>query len=395
MAARPEAGPHFFPEGDDILRSALDTTANPGPTAVVIPNGATGFFQSVGVGGSPVENQLANDKGEFDSDFTMNAGSYYSKMYTSMLFTESVDNFISSSRTDFTDARYRAVSLADLFPDGYRRFLSNVLTNDDFFKGPRVAGNGNSPAVGPGNFPSSGLGWTTWWGESPRLCFPNDGTTICEGFGLDSAPFDPNFPSTTFAVDPQIGWEQQKFFIAWTMLYLLENQQQDWLNMLRVWELGVDNNPEFANRIEFHHPEGKTYVARRFGTEEFCFEECRTVEKGIAARVLEYANQLLVDAYETVEVDADEDGVTDWVEAVFNEDGVPIVKWDSNIAAINPSGGVMPTGIPGCNVGDNSECTCSANRACMELQDYISVPYYLREAVSAYGLGLPSTKGIW
>ena len=44
----------------------------------------------------------------------MNAGSYYDKINTAMLFTESIDNFISTSRSDLVDARYRAVSLADL-----------------------------------------------------------------------------------------------------------------------------------------------------------------------------------------------------------------------------------------------------------------------------------------
>ena len=42
---------------------------------------------------------------------------------SAMLMTESVDNFISASRQDFLDARYRAVSLADVFPEGYRRWL--------------------------------------------------------------------------------------------------------------------------------------------------------------------------------------------------------------------------------------------------------------------------------
>ena len=394
MAARPEAGPHYFVDGDPVLRSALDTTANPGPTSVVIPNGATGNFNSVGIGGALVENQLANDMGEFDSDFTMNAGSYYSKLYTSMLFTESVDNFISASRTDFTDSRYRAVSLADLFPDGYRRFISNALTGDDFLKGPRLAaGFGGNPQTGADNFPASGLGWTTWWGETPEVCFPNAGTTLCKTFPDNDSGFDPQSINNVVAVDPQMGWEQQKFFIAWTMLYLLENQKQDWLNMLRVWELGVDANPDIGNRIEFHHPDGKTYIAKTFGTETIFG---KTVQKGIAARVLQYANDLLVQAYETTPVDFDGNGTADWYVAVLNEDtGLPVVKWDSSIAGVNANGGVIPAGTPGCNAGDSSQCTCTANRACMELQDYVSVPFYLREAVSAYGLGLPSTKGVY
>ena len=69
------------------------------------------------------------------------------------------------------------------------------------------------------------------------------------------------------AIDPQVGWEQQKFLIAWTMMYLPANQEQRWIDMLRIWEFGVDAAPEIENRIEFHYPEGKSYVAKTFGME--------------------------------------------------------------------------------------------------------------------------------
>ena len=78
-----------------------------------------------------VENKLCEDCGEYDVDYTMNAGSYYDKVNAPYLMAESVDNFISDSRLDFVDSRYRSVSLADLFPDGYRRWLANTLTDDD------------------------------------------------------------------------------------------------------------------------------------------------------------------------------------------------------------------------------------------------------------------------
>ena len=34
-------------------------------------------------------------------------------------------------RDDFVDPRFRSVSIADVFPDGYRRWLGNNLTGDD------------------------------------------------------------------------------------------------------------------------------------------------------------------------------------------------------------------------------------------------------------------------
>ncbi len=394
-AARPEPGDHFFDASGEVLRSAEDVVGTPGETAVVIPNGATGYFGSIGLGGKVVENRLADDQGEYDRDYTLNAGSYYDKMYAAMLMTESVDNFISSSRTDFVDARYRAVSLADLFPDGYRRWLSNALTGDDFIKGPRVAADvSGMPLTDTEGYPAHAIGWTTWWGPTPEACFPGDGTTVCKSFAEPPTTWEPKTINDVAVLDPQIGWEQQKFLIAWTLLYLPENQQQGWMNMLRVWELGKDADPGFANRIEFHDPTGKIYVAKTFGSEVIFGKR---VQRGIAARVLEYANELLAAAYECDDgPDLDGDGAPDWYLPRFNPTtGKPIVRWDPTIAALSPLGFELPNGVPGCNAQGNQNCTCTANRACLALSEYVEVPFFLRQALDAYRLASPQPKGIY
>jgi hypothetical protein len=219
--ARPEPGEYYRPsdvndqlgEADpmqEVLRSKVD--AYPADelsavTLVTIPNGATGLHEDVGIGGKPLENALANDKGEYDSEYTINAGSYYDKVNTTMLMTESVDNFISDSRKDFLDSRYRATSLADLFPDGYRRWLANNLTGDDFIKGARVSSVAGVPEKDADGYAANGIGWTSWWKKTgPEVCFPKAGTTICSRYGESGNPFDPE-SYETLAIDPQVGWE--------------------------------------------------------------------------------------------------------------------------------------------------------------------------------------------
>jgi hypothetical protein len=81
---------------------------------------------------------------------------------------------------------------------------------------------------------------------------------------------------------------------------------------------------------------------------------------------------------------------------VFSTDsGQPIVLYDPSIAYIDEQGYVNPQGRPGCNATENYACTCTSNRACMELERYVSVPAYLREAMRAYHLGLPEQSGLW
>ncbi|WP_437827292.1 hypothetical protein [Sorangium sp. So ce1153] len=403
--ARPQPGKHFLPKGDTVLRSSTDVFGDAGDTLVVIPNGATGYFGDIALGGKPLENALAEDKGEYDSSYTMNAGSYYDKAWVPMLMTESVDNFISDSRHDFLDARYRAVSLADVFPEGYRRWLANNLTGDDAIKGVRIeADPSGQPIKDPSGYPARAMGWTSWWSTSgPESCFPGAGSIVCSAYGAtDSAPWSPRAPAKVAILDPQIGWEQQKFLIAWTLLYLPENQKQRWLDMMQVWETGADTDPGFQDRIELHHPSGKVFVAKAYGTETIFG---KVVQKGIGARVLEYGNELLARAYVTEPgPDLDGDGAPDWHEVKRSpENGQPIVRWDPTIAAIAADGEVERGGVPGCKADSDEDdddhsdfyrCTCSSNRACVALESYISVPVFIRQALSAFRLGDPSMRGL-
>lgn len=406
---RPNAGPHSDPArsqfggviGDTTIPLAADEQGTAQSAILIVPDGTQGYWQSVGIGGKLVNNTLSSDRGEYDSEFTLNAGSYYDKINTTMLMTESVDNFISSSLDDFKDSRFRAVSLADLFADGYRRWLANNLTGDDFLKAPRVASDASgNPLLDPEKYPAQPLGWISWWPENPEICFANAGTQICSAYGIGGTPFKSLAPANTRPVDPQVGWEQQKFLMAWTLVYLPENQKQVWLDMMGIWEVGADSDPAFQNRIELHAPTGDVYVARSYGTEEICFEQCRTVERGIGARILQYANQLLQQAYVTTEVTVN--GST-WYEPVFGPDGRPLVRFDREVSAINPNftGGSLPADCaedPDPNDSDYSSfegCKCEYNTACMRLRDYLSVPAFMRQAMRDFNMADPTQKGIY
>jgi hypothetical protein len=339
--ARPQAGTHASPTGDVVLRS-LDDAYFDSPARVIIPNGATGYYNSVGIGGRLLENRLPDDKGEWDRDYTLNAGSYYDKINTGYLMTESEDNFISASRTDYLDPRYRAVSLADLFPEGFRRWVGNNLTGDDFIKGARLTASasgapeleenaGDFPEAkdckAPGcKYPKNPIGWTSWWIPSgPESCFPGNASIVCKSY--TGTEFNPQAPANLVAIDPQVGWDQQKFLIANVFMYLPENQKLKWFDMMSIWELGVNADPGFANRIEFHNPTGKVWIAKTYGKEALFG---KTVQKGIAARVLEWANHLLVQAYATEEgPDLDADGKADWYTVLLDANGQPTVLNDA------------------------------------------------------------------
>lgn len=406
---RPNAGPHAdpalagqFPPPvlDPSMPLTADENATPAEADLVVSNGPQGFWRTVGIGGKPVNNDLADDRGEYDSQFTISAGSYYEKVYTTMLMTESADNFISSSLDDFVDGRFRAVSIADLFPDGYRRWLANNLTNDEWMKGARIAADSSyRVSIDEDGYPTQPLGFTSWWRETPEVCFPQEGTLVCSAYGKDGNPFKAEAPGFTRALSSQVGWEMQKFLIAYTLVYLPENQKQVWMDMLGLWNIGADADPGFANRIELHVPTGDVFVARTYGTEEICFESCKTVQRGIAARILEYANELMAQAYVTTEVV--QNGTTWYVPVI--QDGKPIVKFDPRVVAVTPEFTGAPPN-PNCtndpdplddDYSSFSECTCGHNVACGRLEDFLSIPEYLRDALRDFGMADPSMRGIY
>lgn len=469
---RPSSGPHYFnPDtGGNVALSAMDSAGNPSYTIMTMPDGAfgagpvtaNGGWGNVGFGGRLIENRLGNewDYGEYRTDYTVNCGSYYDKAWSPMLLTESVDNFISDSRRDFVDGRYRAVSMADLFPEGYRRWLANNLTNDLWIKAPRVAaktviagqaprpyvempesptgiskfcsvdgdcGTGNKccfnanidvpfntgMCVKGGTCPQTcgyidyntedqrnsdkpcpsgtsccqglcsagscfidstkGLGWTSWLpADGPKSCFWSDkgimvpgtnGEQICSG--------EPVALADTFPVDPQVGWEMQKFLVAMTLQYLPENQMRNWVDMMAIWEQGRDTDPGFGkNRIELHDPLGRTYIAKTFGMETIFGKK---VQRGPAARVLEYANELMSQAYYTKDgPDLDGDGTPDWYEVDYDVNGQPKVICDSG-----------------------ANCSCNGSAACITFQKYVSVPAFMRQVLMTYAQGDPSMRGIY
>ena len=476
---RPSSGLHFinWDKSENTARSALDTAGNPSFTVLTVPEGAYGIgavasqaWGNVGFGGRLLENKLAPayPTGEYRTDYTMNCGSYYDKAWTPMLMTESVDNFISDSRRDFVDPRYRSVSVADVFPEGYRRWLANSLTGDEALKAPRAyavavpnagvndmprpvvempealtglttlclpdgsnndvarCGAGNKCCANPNLSPpynrgicitgttcaatpkcgyednvtaansdppcadgmmccqglctkggcyidaSHGMGWVTYLpATGPEACFWSQGSLeqpLVDGAAKCSG--DTGKKANSLPIDPQIGWEQQKFLIAMTLQYLPENQRVDWLNMMRVYEAGKDADPNIPidSRIELHDPTGKIYMARTYGTESIFGT---TVQKGIAARVLEYANDMLNKAYACTAVT--HNGAT-WYEPNLDPQGQPLLLND-------PAGGPA------------SPCVSSA--ACMSYANYMSVPAFMRQVLATYYQGQTGMKGLY
>jgi hypothetical protein len=424
---RPEPGPHYFRAAafnDPVLHAAIDAddytqptgATGIGATQLVIPNGTTGFLRDVGFGGHPIENALSTTNGDFDVEYIENAGSYYDKINSAILLAESEDRFISQSRRDFYDARFRAVGMADVVPDGFRRVIANALTGDRSLLGPRVTAGPGAFGAGLGplldstastasdplaaRYPRDPLGWISFWPTGgPEVCFSTQGRNACTNYFGDGS-FDPATPAAMVAVDPQVGWEVQKFLMAWTVALIKANQKTNWTDMMRIWRIGQNVAPDIDQRIEWQDPtSGELYYARDVGTE--CLfgdatNNCaggQVVQKGIAARVLEYANRLTAGGYQ---LDVITYPAANGRPAGFNAfgramvmqqpSGLPIVAADPAVRDVAPDSTLVPT--VGCDQNATPACTpltVTQNHFAYELQLYKSVPDYLWQAELVYG----------
>jgi hypothetical protein len=451
--SRPEVGAHYRPSDpfDHTLRSAEDPNGNPGQTVLIVPNGSTGYLRDIGFGGHRIENQLSENHGDYDVDYTWNAGSYYDKINTAILLAESEDRFISQSRQDFYDARFRAVGLADIYPEGFRRVIANALTDDRSLLAPHVTAVGANPEIGmtdvndPTNddakkYPKNPIGWTSWWpNEGPTECFPSNGSNVCANYTKDwsgdDGGFKPLDPASKVGIDPQIGFEVQKFLIAWTAAYISANQKAEWIDMMRIYKIGPHAAPSFEGRIEWQDPaSGQVYYAKTYGKE--CLfgtvtlpanttgmtlaeiekakaDSCKAtggkwVQKGIAARVLEYANELTAGGYEldtagypnnTSDTANLAPGFNAYGRAmvVLQPDGTPVIAGDPTMQKIG-SGGSLGGSPVTCDNNVDPACTPLTkydNHFVMHLDNYKSVPNYLWEIIVGYGLGTPDQLGIY
>lgn len=323
---RPQPGVHGTLRnfaGDRVLFPAEETFS--GVDALVnIPEGSRYLGNGLYTyGARKLNNALSNADGSFDIQWLTSAGSYYDKIFSAYHLTESSNRFLDVSPLDFLDRRYRNLSFVNLYPDGFRRLIGAALTGDTMRLGARVSStNGKTPEVDEAGNLKRPIGWVSWWPkEGPRVCWPGAGATLCED-PYSGEVLSDEAPVTSLAVDPQIGIEVQKFLVFFSLLYLPENWKTDWVEQFRIYKRGPDADPALPedHRVDFRDPEsGVLYSASSTGREVLLGQEA---ERAIGARMIAWANTLVMGAYEIESVHP----VTGEVTVQRDGTGAPILK---------------------------------------------------------------------
>jgi hypothetical protein len=149
-----------------------------------------------------------------------------------------------------------------------------------------------------------------------------------------------------------------------------DSEQMDWIDLLRLFRIGSETDPSYLplQAIEFRDPEtGYRYVAKRYGPETLFG---KVWDKGIAAKMVQWANELAVQAYETdPNIPIPPSGQLQYR---FDADNKPIVKQDPLDPRPNP--GVIK---------------CEENKACVALRKYRSLLDFTRQTAGQVGFPEP------
>lgn len=341
MLTRPTSGEHFLdstydprgvgaPGDFNIFRSTDQSlsvnrppTMTPAPT-MLVPDGSQGIGTDLLFGGRPLFNALDSSKGYYATQYDSYVGSYYDKTIVAYLLTDCQDRFISQSRDDFADGRYRNISFATIFPDGVRRLLASALTEDSAALGWRVESSKGKAVIGDDNAPTAGMGFRSFWPkDGPEVCWRRSGSVVCKEYPSEKE-VDPSggAPAESIVIDPEIGFEVQKFLVFQALVNLPESYKEDWIDMMRILRLGSNPDPLFpaGEQATWIDPlSGQSYIAHRYGKEKL---DGVDVDRGIAARMLDWANILAAEAYKNQGADPSTGAL------IYDKtaDGQPVVK---------------------------------------------------------------------
>ncbi|MFO0663146.1 MAG: hypothetical protein U0174_04295 [Polyangiaceae bacterium] len=297
---RPEPGVFCSTEADDCPNYPPVGVKGPLYVADAFPAPDTTHDFKIPVGpGRFVHNDFDYSKGYWWSDYQKQVGSFYDKVWSIYYLAEGFDSFISNSKEDFVDGRYKNINFATLYPTQMRRLMANLMTGDAVSFAPWAT-------TGSGTVPTAQLSYPSWRDVA----------------GPAARPANPKI------VDPLFGWNEQLFAMVWGTMLFPTSWSQDFINDARIVVSDAEQvNWPAAETYTFVDPlTSLTYRAHTIGTEQV-FGVAH--EKSIGARMLEWANELIYSAY-VVEKDVGTGAY------ILNPNGTPKLKLTAGKPTLNP-----------------------------------------------------------
>jgi hypothetical protein len=251
------------------------------------------FGVALGSGeGRYVHNDYDYSQGYWWSDYQTQSGSAYEKDSVPFYLVEAYNDFISNSKDDYIDGRYKNLSYLSVYPEQVRRLLANVMATQS---ATLTLDNGTAAQI---------------FTVAPYAVPGKGGATEMDTVQyLPWEAYDPNDPSTqslaypagAVLLDPLVGWEQQYPALLEMFWFGRTSLSLDFVDMVRILSPGDAGSDAFVSSatVRYRDPvTGIEYMAKGYGQEWVNPAIGYPVEKGIGARMLQHANYLASLAYQ-------------------------------------------------------------------------------------------------
>ena len=261
----------------------------------------TAYDFNVALGtGRFVHNDFDYSQGYWWGDYQKQVGSFYDKIWAVYYLSEAFDSFISNSKEDFIDGRYKNVNFATIYPEQTRRLFGALLTGDTEAIAPWA-----ETVPGSAGIPAAKLTYPSWH--------------LADGVGTR--------PAKPKLVDPAFGFNEQLYTMVWGTMLFPTTWSRSFINDARITALASEQIgwPALETYTFIDPATSITYKAHTTGLEKLFGVDH---EKSIGARMLEWANNLVLEAYI---VDTDAGGFY-----LYNPDGTPKLKLKNGKPQINP-----------------------------------------------------------
>lgn len=260
---RPQPGDYVLNKQPGAL---FDLYSNP-----EVPGGASTF--KLGAGEARyIDHQFDLTK-QFDyRAYAFRSGSFLEKPFASIALTDARPQLSTVARETYLDGRNVMFSFRSAIPLAFDRLIAGIMA-DDF---DTVAGYVDT-AEAPDAFGMRTLKTAKLWETDPSKI---------------------TRPATARLVDPMLGYRVKVPTMILMMLYQPIDSNMELIQRTRLWVTGGQEQvsvPENEKVTFFDPVDGMEWNSRTFGTEQLFG---KVVDKGIGARMIQHANELLVAAYD-------------------------------------------------------------------------------------------------
>lgn len=203
--------------------------------------------------------------------YAFRSGSFLEKPYASIALTDARPQLSTVARETYLDGRNVMFSFRSAIPQGFDRLIAGIMADDYDTVAPYVDINDQPDSSGMRPIKTMQL----WQTDAAKL----------------------TRPASARLVDPVLGFRVKVPTMVLMMLYQPIDSNMELIQRTRIWVTGGQEQIRIPDteKVTFFDPiEGNEWNSRTFGTETIA---TKLVDKGIGARMIQHANELLLAAY--------------------------------------------------------------------------------------------------